>query len=96
MENYFWVVPCVLGLLALNELARITRSLQNMEEMIKRLVLPEPGGGVPAEPSSRVRELASSRRHYVAAIKTYREQTGLGLREAKVVVDALASRNRVD
>ena len=96
MENYLWIVLLVLGLLALGELARIARSLQSMEAMITRLLSPWPAEGTAAEPSSRVRELASSRKNYVEAIRAYRQQTGLGLKEARAVVDTLVSRHRVD
>ena len=91
MENYLWIVPCVLGYLALKQLALIARSLQSLEEMTSRLLSLEGiEGGAPAEPSPRVRQLAANPAERVAAIRAYRQQTGLGLREAKAVVDELA------
>jgi ribosomal protein L7/L12 len=91
MENYIWLLFFALGVLMLNQLASIARSLANAASAIERLTRPE--GAVDMEPSARVAELALSRSTYVAAIKAYREQTGLGLKEAKAVVDEL-SRSR--
>ena len=42
------------------------------------------------EPSAKVKELAISVENEIAAIKAYREQTGLGLKEAKAVVEELS------
>lgn len=91
MESNVLFLFLGLGVLALVQLASIARSLRNTEAMLERFLFREgvePRG--PIEPSERVRELASNSRTYVAAIKAYREQTGLGLREARAVVDELA------
>jgi hypothetical protein len=46
--------------------------------------------GVSAEPSARVRELARTPGKQVEAIKAYREQTGLGVKEAMAIVRSLS------
>jgi len=43
----------------------------------------------PPQPSDSVRALASHPRGKIAAIKAYREQTGLGLVEAKEAIERL-------
>ena len=94
METYVWLLVIAFGLVVLMQLARILQSLQSTEAMMKRFLS---RNGVEweaaIEPSAKVRELAQNAKTYVAAIKAYREQTGLGLREAKAVVDEL-SRSR--
>ena len=80
--------------LALMQLASIARSLRSTEAMLARLLALQGVQDLPTEPSDRVRALASDRRSYVEAIRAYREQTGLGLREAKAVVDRLARPGR--
>ncbi len=44
------------------------------------------------EPSEKVRELAAESKTYVAAIRTYREETGSGLKLARAIVDSLPKR----
>jgi ribosomal protein L7/L12 len=44
----------------------------------------------PLEPSDAVKELAKIPGQYIVAIRTYREESGAGLREAKAVIDKLA------
>jgi len=90
MENLVWLFFFGLGVLMLRQLTSIARSLQSTEAMMKRLLSYE---GVEweaeVEPSERVKALASNKRTRIAAIKAYREQSGLGLREAKAVVDEI-------
>lgn len=50
------------------------------------------GLGDPLEPSAHVRELAASG-NLIEAIKTYRAETGAGLKEAKERVEALPRRS---
>jgi ribosomal protein L7/L12 len=45
--------------------------------------------GVAEEPSTEVKELAIAAGKEIEAIKAYREQTGLGLKEARAVVQRL-------
>ena len=95
MENHLWLVFVALGLLVLYLLGRIARSVHGTEAMMRRWLAHQ---GVdwetPAEPSRRVRALAASTATQIAAIKAYREETGLGLTEAKAIVDALSKQSR--
>lgn len=50
--------------------------------------------GSPAEPSDHVRQLAVAPGSMIEAIKAYRQQTGVGLKEAKAVVETLAREGR--
>jgi len=70
---------------------RIERRLRDQEIKVAKL---QAHLGIdldaPSEPSDIVKELARTPVHYIAAIRTYREQTGAGFKEAKAVVDKLA------
>ena len=94
MENYVWLIFVALGVLALNQLASIARSMRVSAEMMKRLLAHQ---GIEwetqVEPSERVKALAKTAKTRIAAIKAYREQTGLGLKEAKAVIDGLRARH---
>ena len=91
METYLWIFFLFMALLALKQLASILRSLQSTEAMMKRLLAHQ---GIhweaTTEPSTKVKELAMNAGNEIAAIKAYREQTGLGLKEAKTVVEELS------
>jgi ribosomal protein L7/L12 len=83
-------------LLALMYLAhQLSRSHSQNQEILFRLnKLLERQGieiGRAAEPSAKVRELAYADGAEIEAIKEYRKQTGLGLKEARAVVQALSS-----
>ncbi|MCW3016443.1 MAG: hypothetical protein JWO02_3535 [Solirubrobacterales bacterium] len=71
----------------------LERRMAAMEEQLG--VTPElgtlAGGGPPAAPSSEVLELVRAG-NTLGAIKSYRAQTGSGLREAKSVVESLRGR----
>jgi ribosomal protein L7/L12 len=91
MENWVWILFVAIGLLALKELGSIARSVQGTEAMTRRLLSQQ---GVEwethAEPSDRVKALATGTGTRIAAIQAYRAQTGLGLKEAMAVVDQLS------
>jgi ribosomal protein L7/L12 len=91
MTDSIWMLFLILGVFAVMQLAAIARSLRDTAAMMRRLLAHQ---GVDwetvVEPSDKVKELAVDRKNYVAAIKAYREQSGLGLKEAKAVVDGLA------
>ncbi len=95
MENYAWLVWAGLGVYALSQLASIAESLRNIAAMTKRLLACH---GVewetPVEPSEPVKALARNPETRIAAIKAYREQTGLGLKEAMAVVDRIPLSNQ--
>lgn len=90
MVDDWWVLLLVCALFALSrQLAGIERSARSTEAMVRRLLSDR---GIewesPVEPSDAVRKLASEGRK-VAAIKAYRQQTGLRLKEAGAVVEAI-------
>ena len=91
METYLWIFFLFIALLALNQIANILRSLQSVEVMMKRLLAHQGvRWEVATEPSAKVRELALNPGNEIAAIRAYREQTGLGLKEARTVVEELS------
>jgi ribosomal protein L7/L12 len=69
-----------------------TRRIQELERKIN-LVLSHLGVDPTAEvaPSNHVIGLATDPRHRIAAIKAYREQTGVSIRQAKAVIDKVAA-----
>ncbi|RQO55536.1 hypothetical protein DBR47_19965 [Paucibacter sp. KBW04] len=73
------------------QLIRIHSRLSQVEAKLQALLLhlnAEPEGKY-QPPSDEVLALAREPKQQIAAIKAYREQTGLGLKEAKEVVDGL-------
>lgn len=52
--------------------------------------------GVLSEPSEEVKKLAIRRDSKIEAIQAYRQQTGVDVKRAKVVVERLASSGRFD
>jgi ribosomal protein L7/L12 len=72
-------------------LSRIQARLEGSETKLLRLI--HHFGIDPdliAEPSEKVKALARMPGSKVAAIKAYRQETGLDLKEAKAVIDKLA------
>ena len=95
METNPWLLTLALVGVALVQLTSIARSLQSTTAMMRRLLAHQGiEWEVAIEPSAQVRELASNAKTRVAAIKAYREQSGLGLAEAKAVIDRLPDRAR--
>ena len=94
MDVYVPLACIIAGLLAVIEIFRIDRRLDRMEAVLERL-LPHRyvDPHVSVEPSEAVKLLAADPGSYVEAIRTYRQQTGLGLKSAKAVIDRLASSN---
>ncbi len=72
------------GFLRIQE--RLQRTEAKLDAVLKHLGVE---WGRFSEPSDRIKELASHPGTRVEAIKAYREQTGLGLKDAKDVIDAL-------
>lgn len=92
MNDPSMVILAVLALaFGLAQLARIQARLRDSEAKLDAL-LKHLGVelGQFAEPSDQVKALARDPKMQIQAIKAYREQTGLGLKEAKEVIDQLA------
>jgi ribosomal protein L7/L12 len=91
MYEYFQILAT--GAITLNVyfLIRILERIQNTESKLDAL-LNHFGieWGKFSEPSNRVKELAKDPSSRIMAIKAYREQTGLGLKDAKDVIEKLA------
>ena len=95
MTDSIWICLVAVGVWGLWHIAGTLRailgSLQSTEAMTRRLLSHQ---GIDwqtnVEPSDRVRDLAVNPKSHIAAIKAYREQSGLGLKEAKAVVDGLS------
>jgi ribosomal protein L7/L12 len=86
-----WIVA-VVGLLAVIEMVRLRGRLDRIEEMLAKVLDHlNVDASVSMEPSDTVKRLAADRKSYVQAIKAYREQTGLGLKPAKAMIDRLAA-----
>ena len=92
-----WLLLIAFAFITSYQLACIVRSTQVTAAMMKRLLAQH---GIDweaaAEPSAKVRELASLPAMRVEAIKAYREQTGLDLKAAKAVVDRLRAQQIVE
>jgi ribosomal protein L7/L12 len=82
----------IAALMALTfSLSRIERQLQQQDvKLAKLLVHLGLDTDTLSEPSDAVKQLARTPGRYVAAIKAYRHQTGVGLNEAKSVIDRLS------
>jgi ribosomal protein L7/L12 len=92
MSADIWLILAVLALaLVVSRLTNIQSQLRDNEAKLDAL-LRHLGikWGQFAEPSDQVKALARDPKMQFQAIKAYREQTGLGLKEAKEVVDQLA------
>lgn len=93
MQAYLWPVLMVIAAIVIIQLSNILRSLRSTEAMVERLLKKnEIQWRAAAEPSAAVKELAEDPNEAIAAIKAYREQTGLGLKGAKLVIDKLRSK----
>ncbi|MBS0444609.1 MAG: ribosomal protein L7/L12 [Proteobacteria bacterium] len=91
MESAVPIVAVLALIWALAELARIHARLAGTE--VKLAILMNHLGvdrEALLEPSEKVKTLARTPGATIEAIKAYREQTGLGLKEAKAVIDRLA------
>ena len=91
MSEYFSISVLILLLYIAYQLSRINDQAQWIQFGLGKLL--EKQGievGRAVEPSPRVKELAQVPGAEVEAIRAYREQTGLGLKEARAVVKALS------
>jgi hypothetical protein len=68
--------------------ARLRRLEAKLDLLLKQLGFEYQGPDTPAGLSAEVKALAEDPARKIAAIKLHREQTGLGLKEAKDAVEA--------
>jgi ribosomal protein L7/L12 len=93
LDNYTILGALIVIILALNLLWAIDRRSRRTERNIMRLMAHLGASGTePPLPSDTVKAFAAESGGKNAAIKAYREQTGLGLLEAKEVVEKLSAR----
>jgi hypothetical protein len=71
-----------------SDAARLRRAEAKLDMILKHLGLEYKGPDTPGGLSDEVKALADDPVKKIAAIKLHREQTGLGLAEAKDAVDA--------
>jgi hypothetical protein len=89
-SDMFWIVMWISLASALWAIDRRTRRIEFMlSDALNKLGIK--GVAIP-EPSDEVKALAADPRKFIAAIKAYREQTGLGLHDAKEVVERFANK----
>ncbi|MCV2359719.1 MULTISPECIES: ribosomal protein L7/L12 [Roseateles] len=91
-NDTFFVLTLLALAIALSQLVGIHTRLRESEAKLNAL-LTHMGikWGQYAEPSDEVKALAKDPKAKIAAIKAYREQTGLGLKEAKDVIEKLGA-----
>ncbi len=91
MDQIFPLLLMLALVLGLAQLSRLQTQLQDaqakLDALLKHLGVE---WGQYAEPSEAVKTLAKHPSTRIEAIKAYREQTGLGLKEAQEVIDKLA------
>lgn len=89
MTEPYLLVLALLAYLAyqhLNLQERLKRSEAKLDALLAHLGVEE---GKFSEPSAEVRALAADPKRRIEAIKAYRRQTGLGLKDAVAVIDKL-------
>jgi ribosomal protein L7/L12 len=90
MDNYAFIGLLALTILVLNLLWAIDRRSRRTERNLMALMSHfGVGGSEPPQPSDAVKALANDPHGKIAAIKAYRTETGLGLVEAKEVIEKL-------
>ena len=89
--NWYFLALFVLAFAAIShQLSGILQNLQSIAAMKRRqLSLQGVEWEVAAEPSDAVKDLAKVPGSEIAAIRAYRQQTGLGIKEARAVILSL-------
>jgi hypothetical protein len=72
--------------------ARLARVERKLDALLRQLNIPVVDPAGPEGLSQEVREIANDPANKIQAIKLHREQTGVGLKEAKDAVEAYMSR----
>ena len=77
----------LIGVFVLSLQTRIHRIEKQLEAVLRHFGISEPKAG---EPSARVVELARDPQRRIEAIRVYREESGVDLRDAKAVIERIA------
>lgn len=90
MENWAVVIGLAAALTLFAALSQLRRRVQYLESQMSALrrhlgLAPPPL----YSPSERVKQLAADPKRKIEAIKVFREESGLGLKEAKTIVEEL-------
>lgn len=95
MYEYFPMLAMGAIALGVYYLSQILERIQSTESKLDA-VLKHLGGecGKFFEPSDHVKELAKNPRSRINAIKAYREQTGLGLKDARDAIEKLVAESK--
>ena len=97
VSDFFWIAVIVIifggssaayAFFRLADASRLRRIEEKLNLILKHLELEYKDPATPGALSDEVKALADDPTRKVAAIKLLREQTGLGLKEAKDVIDA--------
>ncbi|MDT9002007.1 hypothetical protein RQP53_22205 [Paucibacter sp. APW11] len=89
MHESYLLVLAVIAYVAyqhINLQERLSRSEAKLDALLQHLGITE---GQFIEPSAEVRALAQDPKRRIEAIKAYRRQTGLGLKDAVAMIDKL-------
>ena len=89
-EHIGWLITLAVGY-GLCQLSCINDRLQRTEAKLTALLVDHGVNlDMVLEPSEKVKKLAKEPGSKIAAIKAYREQSGVGLKEAKEVIEGLS------
>jgi Ribosomal protein L7/L12 C-terminal domain len=90
VENWMVVIGLAAALSLFASLSLLGRRVQSLEQQMsalrRHLGLAPP---LLYTPSDRVKQLAADPKKKIEAIRVFREESGLGLREAKTIVEEL-------
>ena len=87
-----FVFGSVYAILRSSDAARLRRLERKVDLILRHLDIEYPDPTTPAGLSEEVRQLADDPARKIQAIKLHREQTGVGLKEAKDAVEAYMNR----
>jgi ribosomal protein L7/L12 len=97
VENWVVVIGLTAALGFCAVLGRLGRRVQSLEHQMSALQRHLGLTSPPLySPSDRVKQLAADPKRKIEAIKAFREESGLGLREAKTIVEELIESQRMN
>jgi hypothetical protein len=97
VETWAALIAFGIGMAILLAVIRLERRVQTMEykllALLRHFELAPPLARVP---SDRVKQIAADPHKKIEAIRAFREETGLGLKEAKAVIEEVIASQGVD